>query len=214
MPFEPEWRKQLKGRFDAAPDSPNGQPRGEEPWWSREPAAADQPGEVDLFGNPTQGRELVEPAPSTPVPLPSAPSSVEAGGGGRRRRGRLLTAVALLLALAAGAAGGVVVERARAEAAAADFPPEVQVITRPVPQVPPACQASLDKATQALVLAAQVQRALAEHTTVMNKLMQGKMSGQDALRVGMPSLARGAKASDQLDNAAKQFSDLSRQCGP
>ncbi len=120
----------------------------------------------------------------------------------------------MVLALAASAVGGAVFERGRIEAAEAQFPPDVQVVTRPVPQVPPACQSALDKASEALGVATEVERALAEHTSVMNKLMQGKIRGSAALRAGMPSLVRGSRASVRLDDAAADYRDLSRQCGP
>jgi hypothetical protein len=214
VPFEPDWRRHRRGRLDA-----DGRDEGsEDPWWSRERDADDRGNEVDLFGDYTPAGEPVEPGPSSRAPLsplsPPATLSPPAPSPPRRRRwSRLLATLALMVALAAGAAGGVLFERGRAEATAG-FSPDVQVITRPVPQVPPACQAALDKAKQALGFSAQVERALAAHTNVINRLIKGQLRGADALRAGTPLLTRGAQASAQLDDAAAQYRNLSRQCGP
>jgi hypothetical protein len=209
VPFEQEWRRNLRRRLE-----PEGNRDSGGRWRSRQPGAGARPDEVDLFASYTPGREsareLVEPHPAAPAP--PAPAATPP----RRRPRRLLAVVGVLLALAASAAGGAVFERGRIEAAEAQFPSDVQVVTRPVPvpQVPPACQSALDKASEALGVATEVEQALAEHTNVMDQLMQGKLAGPAALRAGMPSTARGARASVRFDRAAADYRDLSRQCGP
>ncbi len=195
MPFEPDWGKRFENR------SGSGGPRD-----SRD---SHDPGqEIDLFGNrirPPAAIEPPEPAPA-PAPAPAPPR--------RRRRlrsGALLTAVLVLLALVVGGAGGLLLGRGQPRAEAV---PEVQVITRPVPQVPPECGAAVGRADDALGLAAQLQKALAEHTRYMDQLMQGEISGARALHDGMPSLLRAARVSARLDGAVAKYRDLARQCQP
>jgi hypothetical protein len=220
VPLEPEWRKRLKRRFDSDPEGRRG--GSADPLSPRRPDGDERDGEADLFTSYTPVREPADtgplPAalsPPEPLPVPKPPPAPPPAPAAPRRRGRtfLLVTLTVLVALAAGSAGGAAFERRR-EAAAAELTPDVQVITRPVPQVPPPCQAALDKAKEALGLAAALQRALADHTAVMGQLQRGQLSGDQAMRVGMPSLIRGAQVSAQLNDATKQYLNLSRQCGP
>jgi hypothetical protein len=218
VPFEPEWRRHLRGRFDSDPDGRRG--GSVDPLSSPKPDGGDRDSEADLFTSYTPVREPVDPGPlpaalSPPEPLgaPKPPPVVAPAPPRRRGRTFLLVALTVIVALAAGTVAGVAYERRR-QAAAAELTPDVQVITRPVPQVPPPCQAALDKAKQALGLSAALQRALADHTAVMTRLQRGELSGDEALRIGMSSLIRGAQLSAELDDATDQYLELSSQCGP
>jgi hypothetical protein len=63
-----------------------------------------------------------------------------------------------------------------------------------------------------LAEARQVEQALAEHTKVMNQLLAGKITPQDALNMGMPSLIHGAHYSAKFDEAYADYQSVVRTC--
>jgi hypothetical protein len=74
------------------------------------------------------------------------------------------------------------------------------------------CQAAVGKANASLAQAVRVEHALAEHTKVMDKLLAGKISPQDALNMGMPSLIHGAHYSARFDQAFADYRTVVEQC--
>jgi hypothetical protein len=75
-----------------------------------------------------------------------------------------------------------------------------------------ACRAAVEKANLSLAQAREVERALAEHTKVMNELLAGKITPQDALNMGMPSLIHGARYSAKFDEAYADYRSVVKTC--
>jgi len=121
----------------------------------------------------------------------------------RRLRGRAVVAVvgALLLGVFLGVAF-------RGSQAGARPVTRVVTQTRPTPD----CTRAVDRANRSLEYAVQVQKALAEHTQYMNELADGKISGSQALKEGMPSLITGASASARFDVALADYRAVVKSC--
>ncbi len=77
---------------------------------------------------------------------------------------------------------------------------------------PDACAAAVRQANGSLVQATRVEKSLAQHTAVMNQLLAGKISPQQALNMGMPSLIHGAGYSAQFDVALRDYRILVQRC--
>ena len=75
-----------------------------------------------------------------------------------------------------------------------------------------ACRAAVAKADTSLAAAVRVEKALAKHTKVMDMLLNGEISGHDALTMGTPSLIQGARASAQFDQAYRDYLQVVRSC--
>jgi hypothetical protein len=80
------------------------------------------------------------------------------------------------------------------------------------PVASPECKTAVDRANKSLAHAVQVERNLAEHTTIMNDLLRGKIDGDTALKRGTPSLIRGAAESSKFDIALADYKQVVNQC--
>ena len=122
-------------------------------------------------------------------------------GRGRRRR---LAVVGVIGATLLGLFAGMALQNAREQ-------PRTTVITRTVP-APPGCQEAVAQANRSLAQAVKIEKAMAEHTEYMNRLMEGKIDSTTAMRRGLPSLISGASASVAFDHAMKDYRRVVKTC--
>ena len=123
------------------------------------------------------------------------------------RRVRRQAMVAVLGALVLGVFLGVAF---RGTQAGARTTPRVVTQTQTKPT--PACLRAVDRANRSLDYAVQVEQALAEHTEYMNELADGRITGSQALKEGMPSLVTGASASARFDAALADYRQVVKSC--
>lgn len=76
----------------------------------------------------------------------------------------------------------------------------------------PACKAAIAAANQALDHAQKFEAALAKHTEIMNAQDSGKISADQAMMMGQPSLRRGASESVRFDQALSTYQPVAAEC--
>lgn len=87
-----------------------------------------------------------------------------------------------------------------------------RVSVEPSPVSQAGCAAAVRQANLSLAQATKVQKSLTQHTAVMDELLAGKISPQQALNMGMPSLIHGAGYSAQFDVALRDYRALVQRC--
>jgi hypothetical protein len=128
--------------------------------------------------------------------------------GRRSWRWPLATAALVVGALLGGVAVGVAArsgDRPSGAFAAATSAPTA-------PAASPQCRTAVERANKSLAIAVKVEEALAEHTEYMNDLLNGKIDGEEALRLGTPSLVMGAAESAKFDLALADYRQVVKQC--
>ena len=80
------------------------------------------------------------------------------------------------------------------------------------PTASPECAEAVERANQSLSHAVRVSASLREHTEIMNRLLNGKIDGSKALRVGTPSLIRGSAESARFDVALADYKKVVDRC--
>jgi hypothetical protein len=80
------------------------------------------------------------------------------------------------------------------------------------PTASPECAEAVQRANQSLSHAVRVSAALREHTEIMNQLLNGKIDGSEALRVGTPSLITGSAESARFDVALADYKKVVDRC--
>jgi len=128
--------------------------------------------------------------------------------GRRSWRWPLATAALVVGALLGGVSVGVA---ARSE----DRPSGAFATATSAPTAPaasPQCRTAVERANKSLAIAVKVEEALAEHTEYMNDLLNGKIDGDTALRLGTPSLVMGAAESAKFDLALADYRQVVKQC--
>ena len=130
----------------------------------------------------------------------------------RRRAWRwpLVTAVLVAAALLGGVAIGATAWSDDRPAGA--FAAATSTSGPAAPAASPQCRTAIERANRSLALAARVEEALAEHTEYMNDLLNGKISGDQALKLGTPSLVTGAADSAKFDIALADYRQVVKQC--
>jgi|Tabmets5t2r1_1033131.scaffolds.fasta_scaffold15049_3 hypothetical protein len=125
----------------------------------------------------------------------------------------------VLVLVAAALIGGFVIGRnsERAKATPREGSSGVAAVTTTTsvaatPVASPECKTAVDRANKSLAHAVQVERNLAEHTKIMNDLLRGKIDGDTALKMGTPSLIRGAAESSKFDIALADYKQVVNQC--
>ncbi|SHN73648.1 hypothetical protein SAMN05660350_02145 [Geodermatophilus obscurus] len=83
----------------------------------------------------------------------------------------------------------------------------------PEPGVVSACTEVFARADETLQYAANVESALAEHTAVMDRLVDGELSVDEAMREGLPSLVRGARESGSYAQELQDYQAVKDECG-
>jgi hypothetical protein len=80
------------------------------------------------------------------------------------------------------------------------------------PTASPECAEAVERANASLNHAVKVSAALREHTEVMNRLLNGKIDGGEALRAGTPSLIAGSASSARFDVALADYKKVVDRC--
>lgn len=136
------------------------------------------------------------------------------------RKWIVVARTALTLALGVAVVVALVINRHPAKHESADVASGANVRSSPASTSTPApssatqlgCAASVRQANGSLVQATRVEKSLAQHTVVMDQLLAGKISPQEALNMGMPSLIHGAGYSAQFDVALRDYRILVQRC--
>jgi hypothetical protein len=133
---------------------------------------------------------------------------------GERRRTIWPWLLATLLLMAVSLAGGIAlgggdVGQRRASGFAAVT---ASSVVAAAPTASPECAEAVQRANQSLSHAVRVSAALREHTEIMNRLLNGKIDGSEALRAGTPSLIRGSAESARFDVALADYKKVVDRC--
>ena len=133
---------------------------------------------------------------------------------GERRRAiwpwLLVTLLLMAVSLAGGIAlGGGDVGQRRASGFAAVT---ASSVVAAAPTASPECAEAVERANESLSHAVRVSAALREHTEIMNRLLNGKIDGSEALRAGTPWLIRGSASSARFDVALADYRKVVDRC--
>ena len=135
-------------------------------------------------------------------------SQARAGQG--RRRGAWPWLLVTLLLMAISLAGGIAIggrgpDRASAFAG-------TTATSAAAPTASPECAEAVERANLSISHAVGVSAALREHTAIMNDLLNGKISADQALRTGTPSLIAGSAESAKFDVALADYRKVVDRC--
>jgi hypothetical protein len=130
--------------------------------------------------------------------------------GRRSWRWPLATAALVVGALLGGVAVGVAARSEDRPSGA--FAAATATSAPTAPAASPQCSTAVERADKSLAIAVKVEEALAEHTEYMNDLLNGKIDGEEALRLGTPSLVMGAAESAKFDLALADYRQVVKQC--
>jgi hypothetical protein len=122
----------------------------------------------------------------------------------------LATAALVVGALLGGVAVGVAARSEDRPAGA--FAATTATSLPSAPAATPQCRTAVERANRSLAIAVKVEESLAEHTEYMNDLLNGKIDGEEALRLGTPSLVMGAAESAKFDIALADYRQVVKQC--
>jgi hypothetical protein len=131
----------------------------------------------------------------------------------RRRPGGPWLLVTLVL-MAASLAGGIAIGAGRDQGAEQPrgFAAATASSVAAAPTASPQCAEAVDRANQSMSHAVRVTGALREHTEVMNRLLNGKISADAALRTGTPSLILGSAEAAKFDVALADYRKVVDRC--
>jgi hypothetical protein len=131
----------------------------------------------------------------------------------RRRTAWPWLAVTLLL-MAVSLAGGIAIGAAR-EPAPDRSSAFAGTTTRHIaasPTAAPECVEAVKRANQSMSHAVRVTGSLREHTQIMNDLLNGKISAEQALKAGTPSLILGSAEAARFDVALADYRKVVDSC--
>jgi len=132
---------------------------------------------------------------------------------GERRRTAWPWLLVMLLLMAVSLAGGIALGRGDGgQRRASGFAAATASSVAAVPTASPECAEAVERANQSLSHAVRVSASLREHTEIMNRLLNGKIDGSKALRVGTPSLIRGSAESARFDVALADYKKVVDRC--
>ena len=80
------------------------------------------------------------------------------------------------------------------------------------PSASPECAEAVQRANASMSHAVAVSTALRQHTEIMNRLLNGKIDANTALRTGTPSLITGSAESAQFDVALADYRRVVDRC--
>jgi hypothetical protein len=129
----------------------------------------------------------------------------------RRTAGPWLLVTLVLMAVSL--AGGIAIGgRDRAADRPSGFAAATASSVAAVPTASPQCAEAVERANQSMSHAVRVTGALREHTEVMNRLLNGKISADAALRTGTPSLILGSAEAAKFDVALADYRKVVDRC--
>jgi hypothetical protein len=80
------------------------------------------------------------------------------------------------------------------------------------PSASPECAEAVERANKSMSYAVKVSGALREHTQIMNDLLNGKITADEALRAGTPSLISGSAEAARFDVALADYRKVVDRC--
>jgi len=122
----------------------------------------------------------------------------------------LLTLLLMAVSLAAGVAIGGRGDPARGTGSG--FAAATSTSTAASPTAAPECAEAVKRANESMSHAVRVAGALREHTEIMNRLLNGKLSADAALKAGTPSLITGSAESAKFDVALADYKQVVDRC--
>jgi len=122
----------------------------------------------------------------------------------------LLTLLLMAVSLAAGVAIGGRGDPARGTGSG--FAAATSTSTAASPTAAPECAEAVKRANESMSHAVRVAGALREHTEIMNRLLNGKLSADAALKAGTPSLITGSAESARFDVALADYKQVVDRC--
>ena len=122
----------------------------------------------------------------------------------------LLTLLLMAVSLAAGVAIGGRGDPARGTGSG--FAAATSTSTAASPTAAPECAEAVKRANESMSHAVRVAGALREHTEIMNRLLNGKLSAEAALKAGTPSLITGSAESAKFDVALADYKQVVDRC--
>jgi hypothetical protein len=133
---------------------------------------------------------------------------------GERRRTAWPWLLVTLLLMAVSLAAGVAIggRRDPARGTGSGFAAATSTSTAASPTAAPECAEAVQRANQSMSHAVKVAGALREHTEIMNRLLNGKLSAEAALKTGTPSLITGSAESAKFDVALADYKQVVDRC--
>ena len=131
-----------------------------------------------------------------------------------RRRAAWPWLLLTLLLMAVSLAAGIVIggRRDPARGTGSGFAAATSTSTAASPTAAPECAEAVKRANQSMSHAVKVAGALREHTEIMNRLLNGKLSAEAALKTGTPSLITGSAESAKFDVALADYKQVVDRC--
>ncbi|HEY6590586.1 MAG TPA: hypothetical protein VI751_06065 [Actinomycetota bacterium] len=118
-----------------------------------------------------------------------------------------------LLLISVSLAGGIAIGASRDDGTRRA--PAVEGTTSSVaaaPSASPECAEAVQRANASMSHAVAVSTALRQHTEIMNRLLNGKIDANTALRTGTPSLITGSAESAKFDVALADYRRVVDRC--
>jgi hypothetical protein len=133
---------------------------------------------------------------------------------GERRRAAWPRLLLTLLLMAISLAAGIVIggQRDPARDSGSGVAAATSTSTVASPTAAPECAEAVRRANQSMSHAVKVAGALREHTEIMNRLLNGKLSAESALKIGTPSLITGSAESAKFDVALADYKQVVDRC--
>jgi hypothetical protein len=130
----------------------------------------------------------------------------------RRTAGPWLLVTLALMAVSL--AGGIAIGASRERGAdrSGGFAPATASSVAAAPTASAQCAEAVERANESMSHAVRVTGALREHTVVMNRLLNGKISADAALRTGTPSLILGSAEAAKFDLALADYRKVVDRC--
>jgi hypothetical protein len=122
----------------------------------------------------------------------------------------LVTLVLMVVSLAGGIAIGA--SRDGGTGRASGFQSGTASSVAASPTASPECAEAVQRANASMSHAVAVSTALRQHTEVMNRLLNGKIDADTALRTGTPSLITGSAESAKFDVALADYRKVVDRC--
>jgi hypothetical protein len=133
---------------------------------------------------------------------------------GRARRSAWPWLLVTLVLMAVSLAGGIAIGTGRDPVPAgrgAAFA-ATTASSAAAPTASPECAEAVERANRSMSYAVKVSGALREHTQIMNDLLNGKITAEDALKAGTPSLIAGSAEAARFDVALADYRKVVDRC--
>ena len=122
----------------------------------------------------------------------------------------LVTLLLMSVSLAGGIAIGASRDDGTGRASGVEGPTTSSVAA--TPSASPECAEAVQRANASMSHAVAVSTALRQHTEIMNRLLNGKIDANTALRTGTPSLIMGSAESAKFDVALADYRKVVDRC--